>query len=204
MNWSSCSARTTLGSIDSISPTWPTSCSLLGSLRSTMRSFLRADQAAVAAGEADRLAAGDVDQADDVLLHLAGEHPLDDLHRLVVGDAHALDELALLADLGERLLDLRPAAVDDDRVHADQLQQHDVLGEVLLQRRVGHRVAAVLDDDRLAVELAGCRAAPGPGSRPCRAARRATGRGRVAAERQREARRSWARSVEAWRMRPES
>ena len=36
----------------------------------------------------------------------------------------------------------------------DVLQQHDVARELLAQRRVGHRRAAVLDDDGLAVELA--------------------------------------------------
>jgi hypothetical protein len=43
--------------------------------------------------------------------------------------------------------------VHHHRVHADQLEQHHVLGEVLLQRHVGHRVAAVLDDDGAVVEL---------------------------------------------------
>jgi hypothetical protein len=43
--------------------------------------------------------------------------------------------------------------VHHDGVHADQLQQHDVLGEILLQRAVGHRVAAVLDHDGAVVEL---------------------------------------------------
>ena len=117
----------------------------------------RADHAAVEAGESDGLAAGGVDQADDVLLHLAAEHPFDDLHRLLVGDAHALDERALLAELAQRGVDLRAAAVHHDRVQADQLEQHDVFREVLLQRRLGHRVAAVLDDDGLAVELADVR-----------------------------------------------
>ena len=41
-----------------------------------------------------------------------------------------------------------------DRVHADVLEQHDVARELLLERRVGHRRAAVLDHHRLAVELA--------------------------------------------------
>jgi hypothetical protein len=51
--------------------------------------------------------------------------------------------------IGQRLVDLRPAAVHHDGVHAHQLEQHHVLGEVLLQRRVGHGVAAVLDDQVL-------------------------------------------------------
>ena len=54
---------------------------------------------AVLAGQADRLAAVLVDEADDVLVDLAAQHHLDDVHGLVVGDAHALDELALLAQL---------------------------------------------------------------------------------------------------------
>jgi hypothetical protein len=54
----------------------------------------------------------------------------------------------------EHAVDLRAAAVDDHRVHPDVLEQHDVLGERLLELVVRHRVAAVLDDDRLAEEAA--------------------------------------------------
>ncbi len=114
--------------------------------------LLRTDETAILAGQADGLAALLVDQVDDFLVHLAAEHHLDDFHGFRIGDAHALDELALLADAGEQVLDLRPAAVHDDDVEADQLEQHDVAREALLQVLVGHRVAAVLDDDGLAVE----------------------------------------------------
>ena len=34
----------------------------------------------------------------------------------------------------EHLLDLRPAAVHHHRVHADQLEQHDVVREAVLER----------------------------------------------------------------------
>ena len=135
MNWSSCSAFTTLGSIATMSPTWPTSCSLARVVVVHHLELLRADQAAVAPGQAHGLAAGLVDQADDVLLHLAGQHPLDHFHGFGVGHAHALDELALLAQALQRGLDLRPAAMHHHRVHAHQLEQHDVLGKVGLQRR---------------------------------------------------------------------
>jgi len=73
---------------------------------------------------------------------------------LGVGHPHALDELALLADLGQQLLDLRAAAVHDHRLQADQLEQHHVAREALLELLVGHRVAAVLHHDDLAVEAA--------------------------------------------------
>ena len=119
--------------------------------------LFRADQAAVAPGQAYGLATGLVDQAHDVLLHLAGQHPFNDFHGFIVGHAHALDEMAFLAEPVERGFNLRAAAMHHHRVHADQLEQHHVLGEVGLQRRVGHGVAAVFDDQRLAVELADVR-----------------------------------------------
>ena len=60
-----------------------------------MRLTLRGDHhVAVLAGQADRLAAGLVDVADDLLVDRAGEHHLDDLDRRRVGDAQAVGELA--------------------------------------------------------------------------------------------------------------
>src|SRR5439155_27276662 len=50
------------------------------------------------------------------------------------------------------LVDLRAAAVHDHRIHADELQQHHVVGEAALEPLVGHCVAAVLDHDGLAVK----------------------------------------------------
>ena len=67
-----------------------------------------------------------------------------------VGDAQAVDERALDLEPLEHLADLRPAAMDDDRVDADLLQQHDVLREELAERVVAHGVAAIFDDDGLA------------------------------------------------------
>src|SRR5207244_13366736 len=71
-------------------------------------------------------------------------------HVLVADPPHDLDlhpqPLHVLRDPG-------PSAVDHDRVHADVLQEHDVARELLPQDRIGHGRAAVLDHDRLAVEL---------------------------------------------------
>ena len=52
--------------------------------------------------------------------------------------------------------DLRAAAVDDDRVHADVAHEHDVLREEVGERRVFHRVAAVLDHDASCPRTPGC------------------------------------------------
>ena len=53
---------------------------------------------------------------------------------LGVGDAQAADELDGQAEALHVGGDLRAAAVDDDRVHADVLEQHDVARELLAQR----------------------------------------------------------------------
>jgi hypothetical protein len=52
----------------------------------------RANEVAVLAGQADRFAAGLIDQVDHVLVDLATEDHLDDFHRFGVGDTHPLDE----------------------------------------------------------------------------------------------------------------
>ena len=49
-------------------------------------------------------------------------------------------------------VDLRAAAVDDHRVHADVLEQRHVLRERVLQLVALHGVTAVLDDEHLAGE----------------------------------------------------
>ncbi len=55
-------------------------------------------QPGILAGQADGLAAMLVDQVDDVLVDLAPEHHFDDFHGFGIGDAHTLNEFALLAD----------------------------------------------------------------------------------------------------------
>ena len=61
--------------------------------------------------------------------------------------AEAIDESALEADAVQHLVDLRAAAMDHDRVHADLLHQHDVAGDQVAQLGVGHGMAAVLHDE---------------------------------------------------------
>ncbi len=90
----------TVGSMEAISPTWPMSIISSGRSRWRRSILLRVDERAVLAGEAHGLAAGLIDQGDDVLVHRAAQHHLDHVHGLGVGDAHALHELALLADAG--------------------------------------------------------------------------------------------------------
>ena len=112
---------------------------------------LGGEQAGVLPRQPDGERAVLVDQADELALHLADEHHPDDVHRLGRGDPQAAAELGLDAELVEHPRDLRAAAVDDDGLEAGEAQERDVLGEGDLEGLVGHRVAAVLHHDRLAV-----------------------------------------------------
>ena len=117
----------------------------------------RADHRAVTPCQSHRFAASCIDHPHNVLLHFTGEHPLHHFHGFGIGHPHALNELTLLAQAFEQGLDLRSATVHHHGIDAHQLQQHHVFGEVLLQCRVGHGVATVLDDHGLAMKLADVR-----------------------------------------------
>src|SRR3954469_20506700 len=116
-----------------------------------------AEQCAVVAAEADGRLPVAVEAQDDVLVDLADEDHLGHLDGLGVGHAQPADELDRQVEPLHVRRDVGTAAVDDDRVDADVLEQHDVTRELLAQLRVGHRRAAVLDDDRAPVELADVR-----------------------------------------------
>ena len=111
----------------------------------------RLDHVVVHTGEADRFAAGVVDELDEVLVDLAAEDRLDDVHGLFVGITQAVDEFALLAGLLQHGGDLRTAAVDDDDPDTDERQHDDVVDDRSAQFFRDHRVPAVLDDDGLAI-----------------------------------------------------
>ena len=111
------------------------------------------EQAVIHAGQADGLAAHAVQRGHKVFVHPAAEHLLDDVHGLVVGVAQAVHEFGLLAHLAQHLVDLRAAAVDNDHMNADQMEQNDVAHDCVAQLVGNHGVAAVFDDHGLAVEF---------------------------------------------------
>ena len=73
------------------------------------------------------------------------------VHRLGVGDPQAERVAALDVLLREDRLDLRPRAVDDDEVHAEAVQQVEVVDDAE-ERVVGDDLAAERDDERLAAK----------------------------------------------------
>jgi hypothetical protein len=103
--------------------------------------------------QADRLAAGLVDVADDLLVDRAGEHHLDDLDRGGIGDAQPGGELGLDAEALQHIADLRAAAMDHHRIDRGLLEQHDVAGKAARRILLAHGVAAVFHDDGLVVVL---------------------------------------------------
>ena len=111
-----------------------------------------AEEARVLAREPDGQRAVVVEETDELAAHLSDEDHPDDVHGLRRRHAQAAAELALDAEAPEHGPDLRAAAVDDDRPQPGVPEEGDVLGEGRLERLVGHRVAAVLDDDERAVE----------------------------------------------------
>ena len=101
------------------------------------------DHVAVLAAQADGAAALVVDVADDLLVDRAGQHHFDDFHGRLVGDAQAVGEFRLDAELGQHGADLRAAAVDHHRIDAGLFEQDHVAGEIARGRLVAHGVAAI-------------------------------------------------------------
>ena len=116
--------------------------------------FLGTNQTTVTACQAHSLAAGLIDQAHNVLLHFTGQDPFHHFHGFGVGHAHALNELTFFAQAVQGRFNLRTTTMHHHWVHAHQFQKHHIFGKVGLQSRVGHGVAAVFDDQGLAVKLA--------------------------------------------------
>ena len=99
-----------------------------------------AEERAVVAAQAHRRLAVAAQAQDDLLVDLPDEHHLGHLDRVLVGHAQAAHELDRQAEALHVGGDLRSAAVHDDRVQPDVLQQHDVTRELLAQ--AGSSIAA--------------------------------------------------------------
>src|SRR5690348_6579843 len=112
----------------------------------------RGEQCGVFTGDADGVRAVCVDQVHQFPADLAEQHHPGDVEHLRGGDPETALEIALDAKPFQHRADLRAAAVYDYRVDAAVAQEHHVGGERRLEYVVGHRVAAVLDHDDLAVQ----------------------------------------------------
>ena len=108
---------------------------------------------AVLAAQADGLAAGLVDVADQLLVDRTRQHHFDDLDGRGVGDAQPCGEFRFDAEPLQHGRDLRPAAMHHHRIDSSLLQQNDVAGERLGEIFRAHGMAAIFDDDGFLVIL---------------------------------------------------
>ena len=114
------------------------------------RHLARVDETSVLSVQAHRPAAVSVDESGQLLVELVERH-LDHGQRALVGDTQAAMPPAFHAHLAHERVDPPAAAVDDDRLHSHRAQQRDVAREAGLERRIGHRITAETDHQRLAV-----------------------------------------------------
>ena len=105
------------------------------------------------AGEADGLAADLVDPADQLGVDLTDEDHLDHAHDVLGRVAQTVDELHGNVELLEHLVDAGAAAVAEHGLHAEELEQHHVVHDGVLELFIDHGVAAILDDDDLTLIL---------------------------------------------------
>ena len=94
-----------------------------------------------------------VESLHQLLVHFAHQHGAHEVHGLGRGDALTVLELHGKLQEIHGLGDGLAAAMHDDGIHADDLQQHDVVHHVGAQLLVHHGRAAVLDDDGLAGDV---------------------------------------------------
>jgi hypothetical protein len=80
------------------------------------------------------------------------QNHLSRFHRRRIGHAHPTHEGGLETEFVDELRDLRTAAMNDDRIDSDQIEQNDILREGFGQFRRSHRMAAVFDDEGLAAK----------------------------------------------------
>ena len=95
-----------------------------------------------------------VDETHQFPANLSHQHHAHHVHGLGRGHPEAAAELRGDAEPFQHGVDLGSTAVDDHWFQPDASQEHDVLGEGAFEVVVDHGVAAVLDDNGLARELA--------------------------------------------------
>ena len=112
----------------------------------------RQHESSVFSTQAYRKAAMKIQEIDDFHVDLAGQHHFDDFHRGFICDSHPVAKFGFDTHAMEHLIDLGATAMHNDRVKTHIFQKYDILGEPLFQRRIGHGMTAIFDDNGLALE----------------------------------------------------
>jgi starch synthase len=116
------------------------------------RELFGAHEAIVLARQTDGPTPVLTDESDDFLIYRAAQHHFDHIHGLVVGHAQAGAKYRVNTDAFQHAVDLRTAPVNHDHADPDVAQQADIAREALLERRVDHGMASILDDEGALVE----------------------------------------------------
>ena len=111
------------------------------------------DQIAVDAADTNSLCALAAENGNDLLVGLADEDHLGITHCLFVGVPQAVYEMGFLADFIEHAGNVGSAAMNDDGVDADELEERNVIHDGLLKFFIDHCVSAILDDEGLTAHL---------------------------------------------------
>ena len=102
--------------------------------------------------QAHRLATLGLDEIDDEPVDLVAQDLLGDGQGAFIGVSPAHDHLRLEAGRFHRLVDRLPAAVDEDRLHADVIHEDDVVEQIGERLFIVHDGPADFDDDDFVVE----------------------------------------------------
>ena len=103
--------------------------------------------------QANSIAAQTIQLCHKVLVDLAAQDRLDNIHGGLIGIAQAIHKMRLVADLLQHVGNFRTAAMDNDHTDTNQMQQDNILHNCLAQLLGNHSITAVLHHDGLAGKL---------------------------------------------------
>ena len=115
-------------------------------------SFVFFPEKDIGAGNPHGFATVAADRLDQSGIDFLGQHPRNDVDRLIGGHAETADKAGLQAGGGHRGGDGLAAAMDHDRPDTGDLQEHDVPHDLGHQLRVFHRRTAHFDEKGFAAK----------------------------------------------------
>ena len=94
-----------------------------------------------------------MDQGNQLLVDLAGQHHLDHFCGIIIGVPKAIDESGLQGEFFHHLIDFRAAPVDQHHFDSHDVEQDHIPHHGHLKPLIHHGVAPVLDDNNFVVEF---------------------------------------------------
>ena len=95
---------------------------LIGVAWCAHQQFPSSNQPTVLAGKTNSTTTCGVDQLNDFLIDLPGQHHFNNVHGFGISHSHPLDKLAFFSNAAQQLLDLRTAAVHNHGVNTNKFE----------------------------------------------------------------------------------